>query len=238
VLTASGLFKSFQGRTVVRDVHIAVKRGEVVGLLGRNGAGKTTVFSMLVGLLVPDKGRIVLDDHELTALPLFKRARFGISYLPQQPSIFRGLTVEQNIMLVLEMHEDDGAARKRQLQALLNEFGLLNMRDAMVGNLSGGERRRCEIARALASKPSIILLDEPFSGLDPIIVGDIRKLVIYLTQRGLGVLLTDHNVRDTLALVNRAYVIDSGRVLANGPIESVIVNDDVRELFLGKDFTL
>jgi lipopolysaccharide export system ATP-binding protein len=238
VLVAKDLVKAHQGRPIVRGVSLTVERGEAVGLLGRNGAGKTTVFSMIVGLLAADRGRILLDGSDVTALPLFQRARRGIGYLPQQPSIFRGLTVEQNILLVLEMHEANSAARQSALESLLRDFGLESLRHALASRLSGGERRRCEIARALASRPNFILLDEPFAGVDPIAVNEIRLIVAYLTYRGIGVLITDHNVRETLALVDRAYIIDSGRVLVHGTTAAVLQSPDVRRIYLGEDFRL
>jgi lipopolysaccharide export system ATP-binding protein len=238
LLKVKDLAKSYNGRPIVCDVNLAVERGEVVGLLGRNGAGKTTVFSMIAGLLAADKGRITLDDVDVTGLPLYQRARRGIGYLPQQTSIFRGLTVEQNILLVLEMHEPDKTTRKRRLKQLLQELGLERMRKAIASTLSGGERRRCEIARALASKPSFILLDEPFAGVDPIALNDIRGIVSYLTKRGIGVLVTDHNVRETLALVDRAYIIDSGRVLVHGTTQAILHDPQVRRAYLGEGFRM
>jgi lipopolysaccharide export system ATP-binding protein len=238
MLTAKNLAKSYRGRRIVSNVSITVGRGEAVGLLGRNGAGKTTVFSMIAGLLSADKGSILLEGTDLTVLPLYERARRGISYLPQQPSIFRGLTVEQNILLVLEMHQDDTRTRKRQLKQLLEDFGLVSLRNAVADRLSGGERRRCEIARSLASRPSFLLLDEPFAGVDPMAVNDIRTMVRYLSRRGVGVLVTDHNVRETLALVDRAYIIDSGRVLCHGSTQAVLQSPEVRRAYLGEDFRL
>jgi lipopolysaccharide export system ATP-binding protein len=238
VLTATGLAKSYRGRPVACDVSLAVERGEAVALLGRNGAGKTTVFSIIAGLLPADRGRILLDDYDVTELPLYQRARRGISYLPQQPSVFAGLTVEQNILLVLEMHENNAAARKRQLKQLLCDFGLESVRTSLAGTLSGGERRRCEIARALASKPSFVLLDEPFAGVDPLLASEIRVIVGYLTGRGIGVLITDHDVRQTLALADRAYVIESGRILVHGTREAVLHSPEARRAYLGENFRI
>ena len=210
----------------------------MVGLLGPNGAGKTTTFYMTVGLTAPDSGRVTLDGVDVTDDPMYVRARKGIGYLPQEPSIFRGLTVEQNIMAVLELVEPNRKRRNEQLDSLLEEFHITRLRKSPSMALSGGERRRCEIARALASRPSFILLDEPFAGIDPIAVGDIQQLVRHLTDRGIGVLITDHNVRETLGLTDRAYVIHSGRVLTEGRPEEIVSNEDVRRLYLGEAFRL
>jgi lipopolysaccharide export system ATP-binding protein len=215
---------------------VAVRRGEAVGLLGPNGAGKTTVFYMITGLVPSDEGRITIDSRDVTALPMYRRARLGIGYLPQEASIFRGLSVEQNIMAVLELVEPNRKKRREQLDALLDEFNIGRLRKSPSLALSGGERRRCEIARALASRPSFMLLDEPFAGVDPIAVGDIQQLVRHLTQRGIGVLITDHNVRETLSLVDRAYVIADGQVLTQGKPEAIIANEDVRRVYLGNMF--
>ena len=212
-LSIEGLRKSYGQRAVVRDVSLHVARGEAVGLLGPNGAGKTTLFYMVTGLVKPDSGRIVLDGHDVTRLPMYQRARLGLGYLPQEPSIFRGLIVEDNLRAVLEVVERDGKRREAKLEALLDEFDIARVRKSPSIALSGGERRRCEIARALASRPSFILLDEPFAGIDPIAVGDIQALVRQLTARGIGVLITDHNVRETLGLVDRATIIHDGVVL-------------------------
>ena len=217
VLAVHNLGKGYRGRMVVQDVSISVRRGEAVGLLGPNGAGKTTVFYMITGLVKPDKGRIELDGHDVTGLPMFQRARLGVGYLPQEASIFRGLNVENNIRAVLEVNEPDRRAREETLESLLEEFDIARLRKTPSIALSGGERRRCEIARALAGKPSFMLLDEPFAGIDPIAVGDIQDLVRHLKSRGIGVLITDHNVRETLGLIDRAYIIHSGHVLTEGP---------------------
>ncbi len=232
-LTARGVKKSFGRREVVKGVSLAVRRGEAVGLLGPNGAGKTTVFYMITGLIPADDGKILIDGNDATRLPMYRRARLGIGYLPQETSIFRGLTVEQNIMAVLELVEPNRKKRKEQLDSLLEEFRITRLRKSPSIALSGGERRRCEIARALASRPSFILLDEPFAGIDPIAVGDIQLLVQHLTQRGIGVLITDHNVRETLNLIDRAYIIYDGHVLTQGTPEEVINDPDVRRVYLG-----
>ena len=235
-LSVHGVQKSYRKRTVVKGVSLAVGRGESVGLLGPNGAGKTTVFYMITGLVPVDAGQIFIDGHEVTKLPMYRRSRLGIGYLPQEASIFRGLTVEQNIMAVLELTEPDRRRRREQLEGLLDEFGITHLRKSPSIALSGGERRRCEIARALASGPSFMLLDEPFAGIDPIAVGDIQQLVRHLTQRGIGVLITDHNVRETLSLINRAYIIHDGQVLTQGKPEEIIANEDVRRVYLGDMF--
>jgi lipopolysaccharide export system ATP-binding protein len=217
-------------------VSVSVARGEVVGLLGPNGAGKTTVFYMITGLVPADAGRITIDGRDVTRLPMYRRARLGIGYLPQEASIFRGLTVEQNIMAILELVEPSRKKRREQLDSLLEEFNITRLRKSPSIALSGGERRRCEIARSLASRPSYMLLDEPFAGIDPIAVGDIQQLVRHLKQRGLGVLITDHNVRETLSLVDRAYVIAEGQVLTQGSPSEIISNEDVRRVYLGDMF--
>ncbi len=235
-LTASGVRKSYKRRLVVRGVDLAVRRGEAVGLLGPNGAGKTTVFYMITGLVPADAGRITINGQDVTRLPMYRRARLGIGYLPQEASIFRGLTVEQNIMAVLELVEPNRRRRREQLDELLEEFRITRLRKSPSIALSGGERRRCEIARALASRPVFMLLDEPFAGIDPIAVGEIQQLVRHLTQRGLGVLITDHNVRETLSLVDRAYVIADGQVLTQGSPTEIISNEDVRRVYLGDMF--
>ncbi len=237
-LTVESLFKSFKKRPVVRGVSLSVARGEAVGLLGPNGAGKTTVFYMITGLIPVDKGRIEIDGNEVTALPMYRRSRLGIGYLPQEASIFRGLTVEENIRAVLEIVEPDRQERDRKLDALLGEFNIERLRKSPAIALSGGERRRVEIARALASEPSYMLLDEPFAGIDPIAIGDIRSLVLHLTDRGIGVLITDHNVRETLELIDRAYIIHDGEVLTEGSPDEIIANEDVRRVYLGDQFTL
>ena len=238
VLAASGLDKSFGGRRVVHDVNIDLERGEAVGLLGPNGAGKTTVFYMITGLIRADAGRIELDGHDVTELPMYRRARLGIGYLPQEPSIFRGLNVEDNIRAVLEVIEPDGRRRAEELETLLEEFNIARVRRSPAIALSGGERRRVEIARAIATRPSFMLLDEPFAGIDPIAVGDIQELVRHLTGRGIGVLITDHNVRETLGLVDRAYIVHSGEVLMEGEPDEIVSNPDVRRLYLGEEFRL
>lgn len=234
----TGLEKSYRGRTVVQDAGLEVFSGEAVGLLGPNGAGKTTIFYMITGLVVADKGRIELDGYDITSLPMYRRARLGIGYLPQEASIFRGLTVEENIRAALEVTEKNRDKREAELDALLEEFDIKRLRKAPSIGLSGGERRRCEIARSLAGRPSFMLLDEPFAGIDPIAVGDIQDLVRHLTKRGIGVLITDHNVRETLGLIDRAYIIHSGRVLMEGQPDAIISNPDVRRLYLGEDFRL
>ena len=237
-LVAHGLNRRFGKRTVVENVSLAVRRGEAVGLLGPNGAGKTTVFTMIMGLVKPDRGTILLDGRPITNLPLFQRGRLGIGYLPQENSIFRGLSVEQNIRAVLEVVEPDKRTREEQLDALLDEFHIGHLRKNNAMSLSGGERRRCEIARALASRPAFMLLDEPFTGVDPIAVGDIQALVRHLTSLGIGVLITDHNVRETLGLIDRTYIIHSGTVLFEGQPDEVVESAEVRRLYLGEQFTL
>lgn len=237
-LVVQNLAKSFRRRPVVRDVTLAVRQGEAVGLLGPNGAGKTTVFYMITGLIRPDRGAIRIDGLDVTSLPMYSRARLGIGYLPQEASIFRGLTVEDNIKAVLEIVEPDRRQRKQDLERLLEEFGIGHLRKSPSIALSGGERRRCEIARALASRPAFMLLDEPFAGIDPIAVGDIQQLVRQLTARGIGVLITDHNVRETLGLIDRAYIIHSGEVLMEGTPEDIVQSEDVRRVYLGDQFTL
>jgi lipopolysaccharide export system ATP-binding protein len=232
------LGKSYKARRVVEDVSLNVRRGEAVGLLGPNGAGKTTVFYMITGLVKPDKGMIELDGHDVTGLPMYRRARLGIGYLPQEASIFRGLSVEDNIRAVLEIAEPDRDKRDQHLEALLDEFDIKRLRKSPSIALSGGERRRCEIARSLASNPSFMLLDEPFAGIDPIAVGDIQDLVRHLKGRGIGVLITDHNVRETLGLIDRAYIIHSGHVLTEGDPEAIVSNADVRRFYLGEDFRM
>ena len=235
-LHARNIKKSYKKRLVVRGVSLAVKRGQSVGLLGPNGAGKTTVFYMITGLVPADDGHVFVDGKDVTALPMYRRARLGVGYLPQEASIFRGLTVEQNIMAVLEIVEPNKKARQEQLDQLLEEFKITRLRKSPSIALSGGERRRCEIARALASRPSFVLLDEPFAGIDPIAVGDIQQLVRHLTELGIGVLITDHNVRETLSLIDRAYIIYDGHVLTQGTPQEIINNEDVRRVYLGDMF--
>lgn len=237
-LTIRSVVKAFKKRTVVRGVSLDLQRGEAVGLLGPNGAGKTTVFYMITGLIPADQGSIKIDGRDVTKLPMYRRARLGIGYLPQEASIFRGLTVEENILAVLEMVEPDKKERQLQLDSLLEEFRITRLRKSPSMALSGGERRRVEIARALASRPSFMLLDEPFAGIDPIAVGDIRALVRHLTERGIGVLITDHNVRETLELVSRAYIIHDGMVLTHGTAHEIINNEDVRRVYLGDQFKI
>ncbi|MBT3069964.1 LPS export ABC transporter ATP-binding protein [Rhodomicrobium sp. Az07] len=236
-LVVNGVKKSFKKRMVVKGVSVNLKRGESVGLLGPNGAGKTTVFYMITGLIKPDEGSVHIDGYDVTSLSMYRRARLGIAYLPQEASIFRGLSVEDNIMAVLEVSEPNRKERKRRLDELLDEFKIGRLRKSPSIALSGGERRRCEIARALASNPSYVLLDEPFAGIDPIAIGDIRQLVTHLTDRGIGVLITDHNVRETLDLIDRAYIIYDGRVLTEGTPAEVVANEDVRRVYLGDMFS-
>jgi lipopolysaccharide export system ATP-binding protein len=237
-LAVHNIEKSFGSRQVVRGVSIYVRRGEAVGLLGPNGAGKTTVFYMITGLIKADRGAIELDGHDVTRLPMYQRARLGIGYLPQEASIFRGLTVEQNIRAVLEVVEPSRKKRERELDALLEEFTITRLRKSPSIALSGGERRRVEIARALATRPNYMLLDEPFAGIDPIAVGDIQQLVRHLTNRGIGVLITDHNVRETLGLTDRAYIVYAGQILTEGSPEEIVADPDVRRLYLGEEFRL
>ncbi len=237
-LMVESVVKSFKKRPVVRGVSLSLTRGETVGLLGPNGAGKTTVFYMITGLIPADEGRILIDGEDITRLPMYRRARLGIGYLPQEASIFRGLTVEQNIRAVLELVEPDKEQREAHLEALLEEFKITRVRKSPSIALSGGERRRVEIARALATRPSFMLLDEPFAGIDPIAIGDIRDLVRHLTDRGIGVLITDHNVRETLELVDRAYIIYDGQLLTEGTPDEIIANEDVRRVYLGDSFSL
>jgi lipopolysaccharide export system ATP-binding protein len=237
-LAVHSVEKSFGTRKIVRGVSIYLRRGEAVGLLGPNGAGKTTVFYMITGLIKADAGAIELDGHDVTRLPMYQRARLGIGYLPQEASIFRGLTVEQNIRAVLEAVEPDRKKREAELDNLLQEFNIERLRKSPSIALSGGERRRVEIARALASRPNYMLLDEPFAGIDPIAVGDIQDLVRHLTNRGIGVLITDHNVRETLGLTDRAYIVYAGEILTEGNPEEIVNNPDVRRLYLGEEFRL
>jgi lipopolysaccharide export system ATP-binding protein len=238
VLAVHGVEKSFVGRKVVNSVSLYVRKGEAVGLLGPNGAGKTTVFYMITGLIKADSGNIELDGHDVTALPMYQRARLGIGYLPQEASIFRGLSVEDNIRAVLEVVEPNAKRRAQDLDSLLEEFNIAKLRKSPAIALSGGERRRVEIARALATRPNYMLLDEPFAGIDPIAVGDIQSLVRHLTNRGIGVLITDHNVRETLGLTDRAYIIYSGEVLMEGRADDIVNNPEVRRLYLGEEFRL
>jgi len=237
-LAVHSVEKSFGSRQVVRGVSMFVRRGEAVGLLGPNGAGKTTVFYMITGLIKADRGAVELDGHDVTKLPMYQRARLGIGYLPQEASIFRGLTVEQNIRAVLEVVEPSKKKREAELDSLLDEFNITRLRKTPSIALSGGERRRCEIARALATRPNYMLLDEPFAGIDPIAVGDIQDLVRQLTNRGIGVLITDHNVRETLGLTDRAYIVYAGEILTEGSPDEIVNDPDVRRLYLGEEFRL
>lgn len=237
ILNAFNLAKSYKGRQVVRDVSMSVRSGEIVGLLGPNGAGKTTCFYMIVGLVNADKGSIRINDENLTGLPIFARARLGLGYLPQDSSIFRNLSVEDNIMAILETRKDlDKAGRQQKLDSLIQEFHINHIRKNKGMSLSGGERRRTEIARALANDPRFILLDEPFAGVDPISVSDIKSIIEHLKQRGIGVLLTDHNVRETLDICDKAYIVSEGGIIAEGSSEQILANEKVREVYLGKNF--
>jgi len=237
-LVASNVGKRFRKRPVLRDVSLSVQRGEAVGLLGPNGAGKTTCFYIITGLVRADFGTVSLDGHDITELPMYRRARLGIGYLPQEASIFRGMSVEQNIRAVLEVVEPIRGLREQMLDDLLAEFSISHLRRTPALALSGGERRRVEIARALASRPSFMLLDEPLAGIDPIAVGEIRDLVFHLKDRGIGVLLTEHNVRETLALIDRAYILHDGQVLMQGAPDEIVAHEDVRRVYLGDRFSL
>lgn len=237
-LAVVSIAKSYDKRVVLQDISLSVDKGEVLGLLGPNGAGKTTCFYSVMGLVKPDHGRIMLDGQDITSLPMYRRAILGLGYLPQETSIFRGMTVEQNISAVLEMVEPDKQARAARLEQLLGEFGLTRLRRSNAMALSGGERRRAEIARALAANPSIMLLDEPFAGIDPLSISDIRDLIKELKTRGIGVLITDHNVRETLDIVDRACIIYDGKVLFAGSPEELVADPDVRRLYLGEEFSL
>ncbi len=237
-LSVVSIAKSYDKRAVLTDVSVSVAKGEVVGLLGPNGAGKTTCFYSVMGLVKPDSGRIMLDGDDITGLPMYRRAILGLGYLPQETSIFRGLTVERNILSVLELAVSDADQRKARLDQLLDDFGLTRLRDSPAMALSGGERRRAEIARALAAEPSIMLLDEPFAGIDPLSIADIRDLICELKKRGIGVLITDHNVRETLEIVDRAYIIYDGRVLFTGSPAELVADANVRRLYLGEGFSL
>ena len=237
-LCARGLGKTYRRRPVVRDVDLDLRRGEVVGLLGPNGAGKTTCFYMITGLAPADSGAILIDGRDVTALPMYRRARLGVGYLPQEASIFRGLSVEDNILAALEIAEPDRQIREHRLEALLAEFSISHLHRTPAVALSGGERRRVEIARCLAGDPAYVLLDEPFAGVDPIAVGDIRELVAHLKDRGIGVLITDHNVRETLQIIDRAYILHEGRVLMSGAPEAVVEDANVRRVYLGERFRI
>jgi len=239
MLSVRDLCKRYKAREVVHHVALDLSPGEVVGLLGPNGAGKTTCFYMIVGLVPTDAGQIVLDGEDITALPMHERARRGIGYLPQEASVFRKLSVSDNLMAVLELRTDlDASSRRQELQSLLEELQVAHVAGQLGASLSGGERRRVEIARALAANPRLILLDEPFAGVDPISVGEIQKIVRHLKQRGIGVLITDHNVRETLGICDRAYILNAGTVLAQGSPEAVLANPDVRRVYLGESFRL
>jgi len=239
MLTAQGLRKRYRQREVVADFGLTLDAGEVVGLLGPNGAGKTTCFYMIVGLVAADAGKIELDGRDITGEPMYKRAKLGVGYLPQEPSVFRKLSVSDNIRLVLELREDlDAAGIERELASLLDELQISHVADQLGASLSGGERRRCEIARALAAKPRLMLLDEPFAGVDPISVGEIQRIVKHLKNRGIGVLITDHNVRETLGICDRAYILNAGTVLAQGAPDALLANPDVRRVYLGEAFRL
>ncbi len=238
-LIAQHLAKSYKGRQVVRDVSLSIDSGQIVGLLGPNGAGKTTCFYMIVGLVRADQGRVLIDEQDVTQLPMHGRARAGIGYLPQEASIFRKLTVADNILAILETRKDlDRAARRAALEDLLQEFHISHIRDNLGMSLSGGERRRVEIARALASNPKFILLDEPFAGVDPISVGDIKQIIHHLKNRGIGVLITDHNVRETLDICETAYIVNAGQLIAEGDAESILANQLVKDVYLGHEFRL
>jgi lipopolysaccharide export system ATP-binding protein len=239
MLSAQGLRKHYKQREVVADFGLTLDAGEVVGLLGPNGAGKTTCFYMIVGLVAADAGKIELDGRDITAEPMYKRAKLGVGYLPQEPSVFRKLTVSDNIRLVLELREDlDSAGVDKELASLLDELQISHVAEQLGASLSGGERRRCEIARALAAKPRLMLLDEPFAGVDPISVGEIQRIVKHLKNRGIGVLITDHNVRETLGICDRAYILNDGSVLAQGAPDALLANPDVRRVYLGETFRL
>lgn len=232
------LSKSFKNRKVVDAVSIRVDQGQIVGLLGPNGAGKTTTFYMIVGLETPDSGRIIINDEDVTAIPMYKRSRYGIGYLPQEASIFRKLTVEDNLMAILETTELTPEERKKKRDSLIDEFNVGHVRQRLGSELSGGERRRVEIARALATDPAFILLDEPFAGVDPIAVADIQEIISYLKQRGIGVLITDHNVRETLRIVDTAYILNEGRILISGDSETIATSEIARKFYLGDNFSL
>jgi lipopolysaccharide export system ATP-binding protein len=237
-LVVQHLIKSYKHRPVLKDVSLSVQRGEAVGLMGPNGAGKTTCFYIITGSIKPDSGSISLDGIDITYFPMYRRARLGVGYLPQEASIFRGMTVEQNIMAILEVVQPDPQTREEELDQLLAEFSISHLRQAPAVALSGGERRRCEIARALASKPSFMLLDEPLAGVDPIAVAEIRQLIVQLKDKGIGVLITDHNVREALDIVDRAYILHDGGILMEGTPEAIVSNRDVRRVYLGEKFSL
>ena len=237
-LSTEGLVKTYNRRRVVNEVNLEVEKGEVVGLLGPNGAGKTTTFYMIVGVIRPNAGKIFFSQKEISYLPMYKRAQLGIGYLSQDPSVFRGLTVEENILLILEEMKMSRVERKERVNSLLNEFNLTHLRKYLGYMLSGGERRKVEIARALASSPSFLLLDEPFTGIDPIAIADIQEAIAYLRKKGLGILVTDHNVRDTLSIVDRAYIMHEGKILISGSAEEVAKSEIARRFYLGEEFSL
>ena len=237
-LRTEGLTKAYGGRTVVRNVDLDVSSGEIVGLLGPNGAGKTTTFSMVVGLIGPDEGKVVLDEHDVTGDPMYIRARKGIGYLPQEPSVFRGLTVEQNVQAILETVPSNGESKQTRLAQLLAELNLTPLARSKAYTLSGGERRRVEITRALVNRPKFMLLDEPFSGIDPIAVGEIQRIIFHLKERGIGVLVTDHNVRETLRITDRAYIVHDGVIFRKGTPDSLAADEEVKRIYLGADFRL
>ena len=237
-LTTDNIIKKYKNRTVVKGVSVEVNKGEIVGLLGPNGAGKTTSFYMIVGLVRPDSGHVYLDDVDITEIPMYKRAKLGIGYLPQEVSVFRKLTVEENIMGILEMTDKKKAERERRLQELLDEFSLNHVRKNLGDNLSGGEKRRVEIARALAVDPQFVLLDEPFAGVDPIAVEDIQSIVYKLKEKNIGILITDHNVQETLSITDRAYLLFEGNILKSGTAEDLAADEQVRKVYLGKNFEL
>lgn len=237
ILSAKNISKSYGQKTVIRDVSMEISQGEIVGLLGPNGAGKTTCFYMIVGLIEASSGNIFIDSLEITQMPMYQRARLGVGYLPQEASIFRGMNVEDNIYSILEIAEANVVKRKEKLEELLEEFSIMHIRKSHALALSGGERRRVEIARALATNPSFILLDEPFAGVDPIAVNDIRQMVMHLKDRGIGVLITDHNVRETLSIVDRAYIVYDGMILASGSKDEIVEHGEVRKVYLGEDFS-
>ena len=238
ILKIENISKSYGKKSVIHNVDLQIKQGEIVGLLGPNGAGKTTCFYMIVGLVDNNGGKILIDDAEISKMPIYQRASLGISYLPQESSIFSGMTVEENIEAVLEIAEPNKYHRQQKLEKLINEFSISHIRNSHALSLSGGERRRVEIARALATEPSFILLDEPFAGVDPISVNDIRKMITHLKNRNIGILITDHNVRETLSIVDRAYIVYDGKILANGNSEEILNNQAVRQFYLGDDFKI
>ena len=239
MLSAHNLAKNFKGRDVVKDVSIEISQSQIVGLLGPNGAGKTTCFYMIVGLIQADSGRVLLDQKDMTKLPIHERARHGLSYLPQESSIFRNLTVEENVLAILQARQDlTRAEREKKLEQLLEEFSIVHIRDSRGMSLSGGERRRTEIARTLATDPKFILLDEPFAGVDPISVSDIKTIINQLKDRGIGILLTDHNVRETLDICEKAYIVSEGRLIADGNANAILNNEKVRSVYLGSQFQI